>query len=137
MQNNYKEIKMSANFRKIRRSKQELNRDESVDILRRTTSGVLGLAGDCEYPDTVPMSYVYDNCKIYFHSSKTGHKVSICKNEETMRYAMNLLAKKYAPYDTAQNREAAIEREFNQLAVVVMEIEHMTGKEAIELTQKD
>lgn len=31
--------------------------------------------------------------------------------------------------------EAAIEREYSQLAVAVMEIEHMTGKEAIELVR--
>lgn len=159
-------------FRKMRRSKQELKREESIAVLERNTAGVLGLAGDGGYPYTVPMSYVYDDNKIYFHSGREGHKVSAIKNcdkasfcvidkdevvpleyttyfrsvivfgrvafvkdEKEIRYAIDLLARKYAPNDTAENRKAAIEKEYNQLAIAVMKIEHMTGKEAIELVR--
>ena len=54
---------------------------------------------------------------------------------ETM-YAIDLLARKYAPEDTAENRKAAIDREYARLAVAVMDIDHMTGKEALELVKK-
>lgn len=66
-------------FRKMRRFKQELSREESIGILESNTSGVLGLMGDDEYPYTVPLSYVYDDDKIYFHSGREGHKVSVIK----------------------------------------------------------
>ncbi len=62
-------------FREMRRKKQELPQQEVLDILHRGTSGVLALLGDNDYPYAVPISYVYDNGKIYFHSAKSGHKI--------------------------------------------------------------
>lgn len=45
------------------------------------TSGVLAVSGDDDYPYAVPLSYVYDGHKIYFHGAKAGHKLdSIVKN---------------------------------------------------------
>lgn len=51
--------------------KQELSRQEIADILHKGTSGVLALLGDNDYPYAVPISYVYDDGKIYFHGAKT------------------------------------------------------------------
>lgn len=62
-------------FREMRRNKQLLSNNESVEILKNGTSGVLALLGDNEYPYAVPISYVYDNSKIYFHGAKSGHKI--------------------------------------------------------------
>lgn len=56
-------------FREMRRKKQLLSNEESIEILKNGTSGVLALLGDNGYPYAVPMSYVYDNSKIYFHSA--------------------------------------------------------------------
>ena len=36
---------------------------------------VLALLGDNDYPYAVPISYVYDDGKVYFHSAKSGHKI--------------------------------------------------------------
>lgn len=55
--------------------KQELSRQEIADILHKGTSGVLALLGDNDYPYAVPISYVYDDGKIYFHGAKSGHKI--------------------------------------------------------------
>ena len=52
-------------FREMRRKKQLLPQEEIADILNRGTSGVLALLGDDDYPYAVPISYVYDNGKIY------------------------------------------------------------------------
>ena len=41
---------------------------------------------------------------------------------------------KYHPGDTAENRDAYIAREWAPLCMLEMTIEHMTGKEARELT---
>ncbi len=45
------------------------------------------------------------------------------------------LAAKYYPTDSPQGREDAINREWKPLGVIEFEIEHMTGKEAIELVR--
>ena len=62
-------------FREMRREKQLLSQQEVADILYNGTSGVLALLGDNDYPYAVPISYVYDDGKIYFHSAKNGHKL--------------------------------------------------------------
>ena len=62
-------------FREMRLRKQELSRQKVADILHKGTSGVLALLGDNDYPYAVPISYVYDDGKIYFHSAKNGHKI--------------------------------------------------------------
>ncbi|MGI6078408.1 MAG: pyridoxamine 5'-phosphate oxidase family protein [Fastidiosipilaceae bacterium] len=62
-------------FRGMRRKNQALPQQEIKAILYKGTSGVLALMGDHEYPYAVPISYVYDGEKIYFHSAKTGHKL--------------------------------------------------------------
>jgi nitroimidazol reductase NimA-like FMN-containing flavoprotein (pyridoxamine 5'-phosphate oxidase superfamily) len=43
-------------FREMRRTKQLLSTAESIEILKACTSGVLGVAGDDDYPYTVPLS---------------------------------------------------------------------------------
>ena len=62
-------------FREMRRKKQVLYQKEVEGILHKGTSGVLALLGDNDYPYAVPISYVYDNGKVYFHSAKSGHKI--------------------------------------------------------------
>lgn len=62
-------------FREVRLKKQMLSPEETIAILKRGTSGVLAVWGDDGYPYAVPLSYVYDNGKIIFHSGKKGHKI--------------------------------------------------------------
>lgn len=62
-------------FREMRRKRQALSASEVAEILYRGTSGVLALLGDEEYPYAVPLSYVYDEGKLYFHSATSGHKI--------------------------------------------------------------
>ncbi len=157
-------------FREMRRKKQKLSKEECERILYDGTSGVLALHGDDGYPYTVPISYVYDGEKLWFHSAKSGHKIdAVLKNDKASfcvidqdqivpeeyttyfrsviafgrihiaeddtekRSAIEKLALKYSPDDTDENREKAIEREWNPLCILEMEIEHLSGKQAIEL----
>lgn len=57
-------------FRNMRRIKQLLSIEETAAIFERGTSGTLALLGDDDYPYAVPISYVYSDGKIYFHSAK-------------------------------------------------------------------
>lgn len=62
-------------FRAMRRTGQQLPREECFDILRAATSGVLALHGDGGYPYAVPISYVLEGGSIFFHGAVSGHKI--------------------------------------------------------------
>ena len=62
-------------FREMRRKRQQLAEEESIAILEKATAGTLALLGDNDYPYAVPISYVYHEGKLYFHSALAGHKV--------------------------------------------------------------
>ena len=64
-----------SEFRAMRRKRQQLTEEESVAILQKATAGTLALLGDSDYPYAVPISYVYHEGKLYFHSALAGHKV--------------------------------------------------------------
>ena len=67
-------------FRAMRRKRQQLSEEESIEILRKATAGTLALLGDGGYPYAVPISYVYADGKMYFHSALSGHKVDAIRN---------------------------------------------------------
>ena len=54
-------------FREMRRKDRIKTYEENVQILEECTNGVLSVIGDCGYPYGVPVSYVYNDSKIYFH----------------------------------------------------------------------
>ena len=156
-------------FREMRRKRQQLPNVECIEILEKSTSGVLAVSGDDGYPYAVPLSYVYTDGKIYFHCAKTGHKLDAIKSNpkasfciiaadeivpekfttcfksviafgtarimesDEIRHAIELLADKYSP--NVEGRDEEIDGSYNSLAMIEFTIEHMTGKEAIELTR--
>ena len=62
-------------FREMRRYKQALTEEECAEILRRERRGVLATLGDDGYPYAVPLNFVYEDGKIYFHCAAEGHKI--------------------------------------------------------------
>lgn len=62
-------------FREMRRHKQALSQEACRAVLDRGSSGVLALSGDDGYPYALPISYLFDGEKLYFHCAKTGHKI--------------------------------------------------------------
>lgn len=62
-------------FRPMRRIRQQLSEKETLNILESATSGVLCLLGDEGYPYGVPISHVYHDRHLYFHTALRGHKV--------------------------------------------------------------
>ena len=75
-------------FREMRRFKQLLPQKTAAEILNRNTSGTLALLGDDDYPYAVPMSYVYVDGKLYFHSAKSGHKIDAIENHEKASFCV-------------------------------------------------
>ena len=67
-------------FRAMRRLRQQLSEEESISILQKSTAGTLALLGDNDYPYAVPISYVYADGRLYFHSALSGHKVDAIRS---------------------------------------------------------
>ncbi len=89
-------------FREMRRFRQLLPREIAIEILNRNTSGVLALSGDNDYPYAVPMSYVYADGKIYFHSAKSGHKIDAIQRNEKASFCVidqdQIISEEYTTY---------------------------------------
>ena len=47
-------------FRSMRRMKQILSEEMTIEVMKKGTSGTLAVHGDDGYPYAVPVSYVYD-----------------------------------------------------------------------------
>ncbi|ASJ20344.1 5-nitroimidazole antibiotic resistance protein [Brachyspira hampsonii] len=157
-------------FREMRRKNQLLSNSQSISILEKCSSGVLAVSGDDDYPYAVPLSYVYDDNKIFFHIAKSGYKLDALKNNNKVsfcviekddikpkeyttyyrsviifgkafiieydnkkRKAIEKLAMKYYPNDSELNRNNIIDKEYDAFYILELQIEYMTGKEAIEL----
>ena len=158
-------------FREMRRKRQQLTESESISILGKATSGTLALLGDGGYPYAVPISFVYHEGKLFFHSALSGHKVDaishcdkasfcvidqdevhgeqyttyfrsviafgrihIIEDEKERLAAARLLGNRYNPnQDEALQKE--IDKGLHRMLVLRLEIEHLTGKKAIELTR--
>lgn len=89
-------------FRKMRRGKQLLSMEDLVAVMDRCTNGVLACLGDEGYPYAVPLSYVYFNGKIYFHSAKAGHKIDAIMNNPKVSFSVidedTIASEKYTTY---------------------------------------
>lgn len=68
-------------FREMRRKRQALDAQWCREALDRGTSGVLAVLGDGGYPYAVPLSYVRDGGRLYFHCAKAGHKLDAVRRE--------------------------------------------------------
>ena len=159
-------------FRAMRRKRQLLSEEESISILQKSTSGTLALLGDNDYPYAVPISYVYHEGKLFFHSALAGHKVDAIRNHDKASFCVierddvqpelyttffrsviafgrihiiedeqeklataRMLGNRYNPnQDEALQKE--IESGFSRMLAIRLDIEHLTGKEAIELVRQ-
>ena len=77
-------------FRPMRRAKQQMPREECAALLRQEKRGVLSLLGDDGYPYGVPMDYVYcpEEGRLYFHSSKQGHKADTIRTYDKASFCV-------------------------------------------------
>ena len=155
----------------MRRHRQQLSREECERILGRCTSGVLALTGDGGYPYAVPLSYVYADGAIIFHSAVEGHKVDAIRRDSRCSFcvieqdeikpaefttyfrsviafgriqileddnekvqALRLLGSRYSPGDE-HGLQREIDKSLDHVLLLRLDIEHMSGKEAIELVK--
>lgn len=92
-------------FREMMRKKQQISREECIEVLKSQPRGVLSVLGDEGYPYGMPMNHWYCEAdgKLYFHSGMKGHrtdamqacdKASFCVYDEGYRregeWALNI-----------------------------------------------
>lgn len=89
-------------FREMRRGKQLLSAEDTAAVMDRCTNGVMACLGDEAYPYAVPISYVYFNNIIYFHSAKAGHKIDAIMKNPKVSFAVidedTIVSKEYTSY---------------------------------------
>ena len=156
----------------MRRNRQQLSSEECKRILGRCTSGVLALTGDGGYPYAVPLSYVYADGVIIFHSAVEGHKVDAIRRDNRCSFcvieqddikpaefttyfrsviafgrihiledtdenmqALRLLGHRYSPNDEP-GLQHEIDKSLDHVLLLRLDIDHLSGKQAIELVQK-
>jgi nitroimidazol reductase NimA-like FMN-containing flavoprotein (pyridoxamine 5'-phosphate oxidase superfamily) len=72
-----------TDFRPLRRFRQAATEEECLRILRVAQRGVLSVIGEEGYPYGLPINFIFDQEKIYFHCAKEGHKLdAIRKNDK-------------------------------------------------------
>lgn len=69
----------------------------------------------------------------FFRSVTVFGKMEILEDEQTKYEAIRFLGQKYAPLETKESMDQEISKFWKVLAVLKLDIEHMSGKEAIEL----
>ena len=64
-------------FREMRRKKQQISKEECINILNQEKRGALAVNGEDGYPYVIPVNFYYDEPAetLYFHGAKTGHKI--------------------------------------------------------------
>jgi len=70
-----KEAEMTMETHKMRRADRQLEQNETIKILQKNKYGVLSTIGPDGFPYGVPITYIYEDGKIYFHSALEGHKL--------------------------------------------------------------
>lgn len=75
-------------FRTMRRWKQQLTEEECIEVLEHEPRGVLSVHGEDGYPYGIPINFVYDGGKIYFHGAKQGHKIDALKKDNKVSFTV-------------------------------------------------
>lgn len=77
-------------FREMRRAKQQLGKDECVEILLKEWRGILSVYGEDGYPYGLPMNFYYDeeSEKLYFHSGMKGHKIDALMRDNRVSFCV-------------------------------------------------
>lgn len=75
-------------FREMKRITQILSEEDTNRIMMTASSGVLALTGDGGYTYAVPLSFAYEDSRIYFHCAKEGHKIDALNNNNKVSFCV-------------------------------------------------
>lgn len=89
-------------FREMRRTNQQLSKEETIQMFEKGTSGTLALLGDEDYPYAVPISYVYVDGKLFFHGAIEGHKIDAIRKHNKASFCViekdDVIPEKFTTY---------------------------------------
>ena len=138
------ESRQNSTFRQMRRKRQQLAKEESIAILEKATAGS-ALAGHkvdairkcdkasfcvIEQDDVQPEKYT-----TFFRSVIAFGRIHIIEDEHEKLEAARMLGNRYNPnQDEALQKE--IESGLSRMLTIRFDIEHLAGKEAIELVRQ-
>ena len=156
------ELQQNSVFRQMRRKGQELSAEENISILRKATAGTLALLGDNGYADgnlyfhsalnghKIDAIRNYDKasfCVIakddvqpekyttFYRSVIAFGRIHIIEDETEKLKTASLFGNRYNPnQDEALQQE--MEKGLSRMLMIRFDIEHLTGKEAIELMKQ-
>ncbi len=115
-------------FREMRRPKQELSKEEAIEVLKSCQTGVLAVAGENGYPYTVPMNYVYQDNRIIFHCAVEGYKLDSIKRDDRVSFCVidqaEIIPEKFA----TRYRSVVV---FGRMKIVEDDLQRRRGLEAI------
>ncbi|GFP75875.1 pyridoxamine 5'-phosphate oxidase family protein [Clostridium fungisolvens] len=77
-------------FREMRRKDREIDKTEVIEILESGEYGILATLSENGYPATVPLSYVYFDNYIYFHSATEGEKLDNIEKNSNVSFCVVL-----------------------------------------------
>ena len=142
-------------FKTMRRFKQEISKEECIQVLREAPRGVMAFHGENDYPYAIPLNQFYDeedglkldllakNNKVCFTIMDSGFKkegewpwyirsvlclgrVEAVENQEKVIEQCRKLAEKF--YPTKESIEKEIEKAGARVNMLCMTIDRMTGK---------
>lgn len=79
---------------------------------------------------------VADEFTTYFKSVVAFGRVKIIESEDEKRRTIRILTDKYSPDESEEKKTDEIDRKMPAFVMLEFKVEHMTGKEAIELVRK-
>jgi uncharacterized protein len=75
-------------LKEMRRKDREIEALEAIEVLKKCEYGILSTVDENGYPYGVPLSYVYANDSIYFHSAVEGHKLENIKKNDKVSFGV-------------------------------------------------
>lgn len=145
-------------FREMRRQDRMLSKEEAMRILENGKFGVMSVIGDNGYPYGVPIHYLLEGERVYFHAASCGgHKVdaldanpkvsfTVVEMEdggkgksaiffgkasevsEKRQMVLEKLVEKFVPSAAWDGAKAGISYALENVTAYELTIEHLTGK---------
>jgi len=107
-------------FREMRRKDRRMDEAACLDILGKGTTGVLAVHGDDGYPYAIPLNYIYEDGKIYFHAAKAGHKIDAITRDSKVSFCVVGMERTVPEKFTTDFKSVVV---FGRAAIVEDEIE--------------
>lgn len=77
-------------FRKMRRFKQEISKENCIALLKDSKRAILSMNGDDNYPYSIPINFIYEETtnKIYIHCALEGYKIDCINNNDKICFVV-------------------------------------------------